>query len=149
MCQEETVDTTDVFRPAILKLRQTLGETQEGMARRLGCTLGSFQRWELGSRIPSGEYLVKMIKLCPNNECRAAFGIYAPAEGVDALRDIAHRQHRILQESLAVLEQLSKAGSPVAKAKLKMTARVLSQVVTAILAMEKKKESDPDSGLSK
>jgi transcriptional regulator with XRE-family HTH domain len=64
-----------VFRPALVTLRSTLGETQEGMAKRLGCTLGAYRQWETGKRSPSGEWLIKILNLCPNKRTLTAFGL--------------------------------------------------------------------------
>ncbi|MBI4393352.1 MAG: helix-turn-helix transcriptional regulator [Euryarchaeota archaeon] len=132
----------NLFVTAIHQLRKTLGLTQEGMARQLGCTLGSFQRWELGTRIPSGEYLIKMIHMCPDDKCRAAFGLKGgkvDSAALSMLQKIAVRQHRVLQESLAVLEELRAGGSTEAAERLAMMSKVLSNVVAAVLALEKEK----------
>lgn len=60
---------------AIRELQETLHETQEGMARRLGCTLGAYSRWVRGERIPSSDGLIKMLALCPDDKTRAEFGL--------------------------------------------------------------------------
>lgn len=60
---------------AIRELQHTLGETQEGMARRLGCTLGAYSKWVRGERIPGNDWLLRMLALCPDDETRAAFGL--------------------------------------------------------------------------
>lgn len=136
--------TTNIFSSAVLKLRHAFGETQEGMARRLGCSLASYQRWELGTRIPSGEYLIKMIQMCPDDRCREAFGVKArkvEPKAVSTLQKIAMRQHRVLQESLAILEELRAGGSKEAAEKLAMISKALSNVVTAVLALEKETQA--------
>jgi transcriptional regulator with XRE-family HTH domain len=58
---------------AIRELRQALGVTQEGMARRLGCTLSGYIQWEKGRRVPGGEWLLKLMALCPDVETRSLF----------------------------------------------------------------------------
>lgn len=60
---------------AIFALRERLGETQEGMARHLNCTLSGFRKWESGVAIPGGAYLIKMLQMCPDQETRSLFGI--------------------------------------------------------------------------
>lgn len=60
---------------AIRELQNSLGETQEGMARRLGCTLGAYSKWVRGERVPGDEWLLEMLALCPDDEARAAFGL--------------------------------------------------------------------------
>jgi transcriptional regulator with XRE-family HTH domain len=61
------------FGTAILSLRQLLGQTQEEMARTLGCGLRNFQRWEAGDTIPRGDWMVKILALCPDQETHDAF----------------------------------------------------------------------------
>jgi transcriptional regulator with XRE-family HTH domain len=65
----------DTIAGAVAALQQALGETQEGMARRLGCTLGAYSKWVRGERTPSGRWLLKLIALCPDPETRARFGL--------------------------------------------------------------------------
>lgn len=64
---------------AIRTLRENLGESQEAMARKVGCTLAAYQSWELGRRSPRGEWLLKLLALCPDDETRALFGL-TPSE---------------------------------------------------------------------
>ncbi len=64
---------------ALIQLRAALGETQEGMARKLGCTLGAYSKWERGERTPSGEWLLKILALCPDEATRSAFWVGTPA----------------------------------------------------------------------
>ena len=150
LCQGETMAPENIFAPAILKLRKELGETQEGMARRLNCSLPAYQRWEMGTRIPNGEYLLKMIQMCPNDACRAAFGlgpIVGPGldpKSISKLQTIALRQHRILQESLSILEELRGSGSKVAGEKLQLMSKVLTRVVTALLVLRKEEKKDAE-----
>jgi len=60
---------------AIVGLREALGKSQESMARILGCSLPAYQKWELGSLVPSAEWLLRMLQLCPDEETRNAFRI--------------------------------------------------------------------------
>ena len=59
---------------AIRLLRSKLGESQEGMARRLGCSTSGYAKWERGVVAPRGEVTIKMLQMCPDGESRAAFG---------------------------------------------------------------------------
>src|SRR6516164_7091284 len=59
---------------AIRLLRSKLGESQEGMARRLGCSTSGYGKWERGVVAPRGRVMIKMLQLCPDQETRAAFG---------------------------------------------------------------------------
>ena len=58
---------------AIKALRNRLGETHGGMARRLGTPLRTYDRWEAGDTIPRGNRLVKILALCPDDESRSLF----------------------------------------------------------------------------
>lgn len=62
---------------AIQGLRQALGRSPEVMAAILGCSLPAYQKWEMGSVIPAGEWLIKLLQLCPDEETRNAFRIRA------------------------------------------------------------------------
>jgi transcriptional regulator with XRE-family HTH domain len=60
---------------AIRAVRLALEETQESMARRLGAQLRSYARWEAGRSCPRGDWLLKIIMLCPDAETRSLFGL--------------------------------------------------------------------------
>lgn len=62
------------FTKAIRVLRKALGETQEGMARRLGISLSGYRYWESGKRTPRGLWLLRLRELCPDPETRSLFG---------------------------------------------------------------------------
>lgn len=62
---------------AISRLRRCLDLTQFQMASRLGTRERNIQRWESGEAIPGGDWLIKMMHLCPDAESLAAFGIVA------------------------------------------------------------------------
>ncbi len=51
------------------------------MARKLGCTLGAYNKWERGERIPGGEWLLKILALCPDEKTQAGFGLKAATLG--------------------------------------------------------------------
>ena len=78
---------TKNFATAIMSLQETLGETQEAMARRIGCTLGAYAKWRRGERIPSGDWLIKILAFCPDDESRAAFGL-APVTQTEGVREV-------------------------------------------------------------
>jgi transcriptional regulator with XRE-family HTH domain len=58
---------------AIKALRNKLGQTHGGMARLLGTSLRTYDRWEAGDSIPRGTMLVRILALCPDEETRAHF----------------------------------------------------------------------------
>ncbi len=62
------------FAGAVRALRSALGETQEGMARRLGISLSGYRYWESGQRTPRGRWLVRLRELCPGEGTRVLFG---------------------------------------------------------------------------
>jgi len=43
------------------------------MARRLGCTLGAYGKWIRGERIPQGQWMLKLLALCHDEEAREFF----------------------------------------------------------------------------
>jgi transcriptional regulator with XRE-family HTH domain len=65
---------------AIRAVRLALNETQESMARRIGAQLRSYARWESGRACPRGDWLLKIVKLCPNEGTRSLFGLEAAAK---------------------------------------------------------------------
>jgi transcriptional regulator with XRE-family HTH domain len=71
---EEKVLPAKIGVGAALKL---LGErlrlTQDGMARKLGCTFSAYSKWLRGERIPSGQWMLRILALCPDEETWAAF----------------------------------------------------------------------------
>ena len=73
--------STEIFADAIRQLRERLGEldgrnvTQEEMARRVGCTLAGYRKWEAATAVPRGDWLIRLLALCPDDETRALFGV--------------------------------------------------------------------------
>lgn len=129
---------------AIRQLRQALRVTQEGMARRLGCTLSGYIQWEKGRRVPGGEWLLKLMALCPDAETRSLF-----EEQVNTFRAIPpapsttttvsyrggsttpaqRRQARtICREAIDILFELGEAGYRPADQKLRQFADELNRV---------------------
>jgi hypothetical protein len=58
---------------AILSLQERLGERPEGMVYRLGCSFSAYKMWLSGERVPGGEWMLRILALCPDEETRAAF----------------------------------------------------------------------------
>jgi transcriptional regulator with XRE-family HTH domain len=129
---------------AIRELRQVLGDTQEGMARRLGCTLSGYIQWEKGRRVPRGDWLLKLMALCPDEDTRGLFEeqIESYQEQASASRRQAARPPRagsttpeqrrqaraIAREAVEILYELGQAGFRPADQKLRQFADELSRV---------------------
>lgn len=74
MAPEEKVAGAKIGLISALKLLQErLGETQEGMAARLGCTFSAYSKWLRGVNVPSGQWMLRILALCPDEETRANF----------------------------------------------------------------------------
>jgi transcriptional regulator with XRE-family HTH domain len=129
---------------AIRELRQALGDTQEGMARRLGCTLSGYIQWEKGRRVPGGDWLLKLMALCPDEDTRGLFEqqIESYREQAGPPRRQAARLARvasttpeqrrqakaIAREAIEILYELGQAGFRPADQKLRQFADELSRV---------------------
>lgn len=107
---------------AIRSLRDKIGETQEGMARLLGCTLSGFRKWESGVSLPGGGFLIRMLQMCPDAASLASFGVedkYSttkktrpPQDGYYKLREdlekvIASGQSNLIGQAEEVLDRLA------------------------------------------
>ena len=129
---------------AVRQLRLALAETQEGMARRLGCTLSGYIQWEKGRRMPGGDWLLKLMALCPDEKTRNPF-----EEQIQFYRGQAtasrrqpktvvssssttpeqRRQARALaREAIEILFELGEVGCRPADQKLKQFANELNRV---------------------
>ncbi|MBI1940705.1 MAG: helix-turn-helix transcriptional regulator [Acidobacteria bacterium] len=129
---------------AIRRLRSALDETQEGMARRLGCTLSGYIQWEKGRRIPGGDWLLKLMALCPDEDTRSLF-----EERIDFYRDRTSPRaspskvpvrassttpeqrkeaRAIAREAIEILYELGQAGYRPADQKLRRFADELNRV---------------------
>lgn len=53
------------------------------MARKLGCSTSGYTKWERGVAAPRGQVTIKMLQLCPDEECRAAFQAATSDPGMD------------------------------------------------------------------
>lgn len=65
---------------ALRGLRQRLSETHAAMARRLGVSLRTYDRWEAGETTPRGDVLFRIMDLCPDSETRSRFRSAATPE---------------------------------------------------------------------
>jgi transcriptional regulator with XRE-family HTH domain len=114
------------------------------MARRLGCTLSGYIQWEKGRRIPGGDWLLKLMALCPDEEARNLFerpiesfrrnveGIPLPARGAAPTSSTTPQQRRqaraMAREAIDILYEIGQAGFRPADQKLKYFADELSRV---------------------
>jgi transcriptional regulator with XRE-family HTH domain len=128
----------------IRQLREALRETQEGMARRLGCTTSGYIQWERGRRVPGGDWLLKLMALCPDAETRSLFEdeidlfqgepASRPRQAKRAVRSGSttpeqRRQAReVAREAIEILYELGQAGYRPADQKLKQLADELNRV---------------------
>src|SRR5260370_14625343 len=55
------------FAQAVRALRESLRESQEAMAPRLGLSLSGYKFWESGDRTPSGGWILKLRALWPDD----------------------------------------------------------------------------------
>lgn len=129
---------------AIRRLRSALEETQEGMARRLGCTLSGYIQWEKGRRIPGGDWLLKLMALCPDDDTRSFFeeqidyyrqdaGLRPSRSGTPPQASSTTPEQRkqaraIAREAVEILFELGQAGYRPADQKLKRFADELNRV---------------------
>jgi putative transcriptional regulator len=60
---------------AIRALRKKRGESQEEMGHKLGFVYGCVGRWESGRSLPSGVAILMLLRLCPDAETLANFGL--------------------------------------------------------------------------
>jgi DNA-binding transcriptional regulator YiaG len=74
----------EALSASIRALRERLHETQAGMARLLGVSLRTYNRWEAEDASPTGRLLMKILDLCPDEETRALFRSAPGSTGSDA-----------------------------------------------------------------
>lgn len=144
MSRVKLTETRTALAKAVRQLRKSLGDTQEGMARRLGCTLSGYIQWEKGRRIPGGDWLLKLMALCPDEETRDLFEVQIDS-GREPLRPSRvqarsvvrrgsttpeqRRQARALaQQAIQILFELGQSGYRPADQKLKQFADELNRV---------------------
>ena len=69
----------NIFKAPICALRERLGlleghsVSQQETENRLGCSHGAYRKWEEGKAIPRGDWMLKLLALCPDEETRALF----------------------------------------------------------------------------
>jgi transcriptional regulator with XRE-family HTH domain len=128
----------------IRELRQVLGDTQEGMARRLGCTLGGYIQWEKGRRVPGGDWLLKLMALCPDEDTRGLFEqqieshreragpsrrqVARPVRVASTTPEQRRQARAIAREAVEILYELGQAGYRPADQKLRQFADELNRV---------------------
>jgi len=130
--------------PAGLKaLREKLGLTQEGLALRLGASVGTYRKWEAGDFSPGGRWLIKILDACPDDEARALFGappappasLAAPLpaytqEPPPPTRSTLMKHYRnVCVVGIELLYDLARGGSDRAREHLHSIAEVVSRVV--------------------
>lgn len=140
--------STGIFGGAILALRRRLGETQEGMARRLGCNLRAYQRWERGTNAPRAQWLVKIRALCPDEETRGLFDGAPAAPARESERrppaKMSPRMARLIRvrnaaiELINVLAESAAEGSPKAMVDLK---QISGQLVRVAGDLQRKRDA--------
>jgi transcriptional regulator with XRE-family HTH domain len=137
--------TVNISARAFRQLREALGETQLGMAKRLGMSPSGWQHWEYGKRQPRGAALKALRDICPDEEIRALFALEsgisnlgsssppAPPQGLKsqiqnlkspkAGDDVeAVRYYDDAVEALGILYEVATAGHPGAKEELRAEA---------------------------
>jgi DNA-binding transcriptional regulator YiaG len=71
---------TAALPTAIRALRKKLGKSQWDMVRKLGLRSTScYSNWEHGRTVPSGDAILLMLRLCPDAETLANFGLSFPS----------------------------------------------------------------------
>jgi hypothetical protein len=71
---EEKVFRREIaFGVALKVLQRRLSTTQEGMARLIGCTLRAYTNWVAGGNLPTGDWMLKILALCPDEDTRNNF----------------------------------------------------------------------------
>ena len=132
-----TLSETDIAA-AIRGLRDALGRSQEVMARMLGCSLPAYQKWELGTLLPSADWLIKMLQLCPNEDTRNAFRIRSERRSSHRERIASHptgmlspeeRRHyrRMAREAVEVMFECGEDGIAAADIRLRDFAMNMDQ----------------------
>jgi transcriptional regulator with XRE-family HTH domain len=77
-------EQAEAFSAAMRALREKLRETQAGMARLLGVSLRTYNRWEAGHASPRSRILLRILALCPDEEMRTIFRSTAGSLALDA-----------------------------------------------------------------
>jgi transcriptional regulator with XRE-family HTH domain len=148
MSREKVRISTEIFSRSLLSLREREGETQEGMARRLGCNLRAYQRWEHGESAPRAQWLMKILALFPDQEQRALLDAAASAPSKEHERKprvgVSNKTARLTGvtslgiEALSRLAEAAAKGSPAAKERLK---RITDQLVRLAGELQRRKDT--------
>ncbi len=135
MLSRKNIATEGAFLAPILKsLRESLGLTQDEMARPIGCSTAVFQNWERGITSPRTNDLRRITAAIPDPRIRAKFWLdinLAGRQTSDTPRrpDANEAQRlRYLDEALIALEILHEAAAarkPGAHEKLRALAEKL------------------------
>lgn len=143
------------FAAGLKALRGKLGLTQEGLALRLGASLGTYRKWEAGSFNPSGPWLIKILQACPDQEARALLGappalaasqpsqsssidhrpsaiVNPPEPPLPTRSTLMARYRNVCIEGIELLCELARGGSDVARDHLQSIAEVVSRRVASL-----------------
>jgi DNA-binding XRE family transcriptional regulator len=143
------------FRAGLKTLRGKLGLTQEGMALRLGASLGTYRKWEAGAFNPSGPWLIKILQACPDQEARALLGappalpvsdpsqqstidnrqssiVNPPEPPLPTRSTLMARYRNVCIDGVELLCELARGGSDVARDHLQSIAEVVSRRVGSL-----------------
>jgi len=133
------------FAAALKTLRERLGLTQEGMAQRLGASVGTYRKWEAGAFNPSGHWVIKIQQVCPDEETRALFSAppplapgagpaapwpaYPPEPPVPTRATLMMNYRNVCVAGIELLYELARGGSRRASTHLHGIAEVVSRMV--------------------
>lgn len=132
---------------AIKALRAKLGETQVGMARLLGASLRTYDRWEAGDTIPRGDILVRIMDLCPDEDTRSLFRAavgpsastvsgncmaFSPMARSDPRDRLRMRFRNSCIEAISIIYESALLGSAAADEKLRNYADELNRSAIAL-----------------
>jgi transcriptional regulator with XRE-family HTH domain len=130
---------------AIKALRNKLGQTHGGMARLLGTSLRTYDRWEAGDSIPRGTMLVRILALCPDEETRALFDVGSSASEASGERPASSPLRRwgpgdrlrmgfrnSCLASIQIIYESAVLGSPAADEKLRSYVTELNREATIL-----------------
>ena len=70
----EAFTFSEIDLPAAIR-GLALGRSTEAMAELLGCSSVGYEKWEQGTAVPSAEWLLRMLQLCPDEQTWNAFRI--------------------------------------------------------------------------
>jgi putative transcriptional regulator len=139
------------FQAGLKTLREKLGLTQEGMALRLGASVGTYRKWEAGAFNPSGPWLIKILEACPDDETRALLGAppapklnYPPASPPAISQEpppptrgtLMGRYRNVCIEGIELLYDLARGGSDVARDHLHSIAEAVTRTVGSLTRAE-------------